>query len=297
MGNQLKTAALLGLLTGLVMLMGQAMGGRGGLMIAFVLAMVMNVGSYWFSDKIVLAMYRARELPFEDAPAVHRIVEELAAKASIPKPRIYLIPDDSPNAFATGRDPSHAAVAVTQGIMNLLSPEELKGVLAHELGHVKHRDILIQSVAGVLAGVIMYVANMLQWGAIFGMGRSSDDEEGRGGGVLGAIALAVIAPIAASLIQMAISRSREYLADDEGAALSDPLYLASALGKLDAYSRQVPMSEGSQATAHMFIVNPFSGRNMANLFSTHPPIEERIARLRDMAGHRGGPRPTRPGWS
>jgi heat shock protein HtpX len=295
MSSQIRTAVLLALLTALVMFMGQALGGRGGLVIAFVLAMVMNVGSYWFSDKIVLAMYRARELPPEDAPAVHRIVEELAAKANIPKPRIYLIPDDSPNAFATGRNPAHAAVAVTQGIMNLLSPEELAGVLAHELGHVRNRDILIQSVAGVLAGVIMYVANMLQWGALFGMGRS-DDEEGGGGGALGAIALAIIAPIAASLIQMAISRSREYLADDTGAALSNPLYLASALGKLDAWSRQVPMSAGNQATAHMFIVNPFSGASMASLFSTHPPIEERIARLRDMAGRATGPRPTRPGW-
>jgi heat shock protein HtpX len=294
MSSQIRTVVLLGLLTGLVLFMGQLLGGKSGLFIALILAMVMNIGSYWFSDKIVLAMYRARELAPEDAPDLHRMVEELASRAGIPKPRVCLIPEDTPNAFATGRNPEHGVVAVTNGIMSLLSPEELRGVLAHEMGHIKNRDILVQSVAGVLAGVIMYVANMLQWGAIFGMGRS-DDEEG-GGGVVGAIALAIIAPIAASLIQMAISRSREYLADDEGAALSNPLYLASALGKLDAWSRQVPMSEGNQATAHMFIVNPFSGATMANLFSTHPPIEERIARLRDMAGRAAGPRPTRPGW-
>jgi len=285
MTSQLKTVVLLALLTGLMLLIGQAAGGRAGLFIALVLAVGMNAVSYWYSDKIVLSMYHARELAQADAPWLHAMVEELARNAGIPKPRIFLIPQDSPNAFATGRNPEHAVVAVTEGIMRALSPEELRGVLAHELGHVKNRDILIQSVAAVLGAAIMTIANMLQWGAIFGMGRRSDNDGGEegGGGVLGALALAVIAPVAAALIQMAISRSREFLADETGARISGrPLDLANALARLDTASRQTPLT-GSPVAENLFIVNPFAGSDMANLFSTHPPIAERIARLRELA--------------
>ncbi|QJB56351.1 zinc metalloprotease HtpX [Pseudodesulfovibrio sp. zrk46] len=279
MTSQIKTVLLLGLLTGLLMMLGGAMGGRAGLVLAFGFAMVMNVGSYWYSDKIVLKMYKAQELSPGDAPHIHRVVEEMAQAAGIPKPRIFLIPQDSPNAFATGRNPENAVVAVTRGIVNILSPDELKGVLAHELGHIANRDILIQTVAAVLAGAIVFIANMLQWTAIFGFG--NDDEEG--GNPIAALAMAFLAPIAAGLIQMAISRSREYLADDTGARLAgNPLHLAGALGKLDSASKQVPM-EGSPATENMFIVAPFSGKRAASLFATHPPIEDRIARLRAMA--------------
>lgn len=279
MTSQIKTVLLLGLLTGLLMLLGGAMGGRAGLMFAFGFAMLMNVGSYWYSDKIVLKMYKAQELSPGDAPHIHRVVEEMARNAGIPKPRLYLIPQDSPNAFATGRNPENAVVAVTRGILNILDPDELKGVLAHELGHIVNRDILIQTVAAVLAGAIVFIANMLQWTTIFGFG--SNDEEG--GNPIVALAMAFLAPVAAGLIQMAISRSREYLADDAGARLSgNPLHLAGALGKLDAASRQKPI-EGSPATENMFIVAPFSGKGASALFSTHPPIEERIARLRAMA--------------
>lgn len=280
MTSQLKTFFFLALLTALLLFLGGMLGGRIGLMIAFGLAIFMNFGSYWYSDRIVLSMYKARELEPSEAPMLHAMVEEMAHKAGIPKPRIAVIPQDQPNAFATGRDPDHAVVAVTEGIMRLLSPEELKGVLAHELGHVANRDILIQSVASVMATVIMMVANMMQWAAIFGMG--GDDEEG--GNPFAAILLAILAPIAASLIQMAISRSREYLADDTGAQLSgNPMYLASALGKLESAAQRVPM-KGNPATESMFIVNPFAGGKMGNLFATHPPIAERIARLQQMVG-------------
>lgn len=283
MTSQLKTALLLGLLTVLICVVGQAMGGRSGLVVAFVLALAMNLGSYWFSDKIVLSMYSARELSPADAPGLHAMVEELARNGGIPKPRVMLIPQDAPNAFATGRNPEHGVVAVTQGIMRLLSPEELRGVLAHELSHIKNRDILVQSIAAVLGGAVMMMANMLQWASIFG-GARGEDEEGGGMGVLGGLLMAILAPIAASLIQMAISRSREYLADATGAELSGaPLALAGALGKLDDYSRQIPMN-ANPATENMFIVNPFAGMSMASLFSTHPPTEERIRRLRAMAG-------------
>lgn len=282
MTSQLKTGLLLVLLSGLILFLGQFMGGSTGLIIAFGFALVMNVGSYWYSDKIVLRMYKARELSPTEAPMLHRMVEDLAANAGIPKPRVCLIPDETPNAFATGRNPQNAVVAVTEGIVKLLSPDELRGVLAHEIGHILNRDILVQSIAGVLASVIIMIANIMQFTAIFGMGRSS--EEGGGGNALVGLFLAFLAPIAASLIQFAISRSREYYADATGARLSGkPLALASALGKLTAYNQREPMHEGSPATAHMFIVNPFSGRNMAKLFSTHPPVEERIARLRAMA--------------
>lgn len=287
MTSQLKTLFLLALLTALILFLGQALGGRGGLIIALVLALAMNFVSYWWSDKIVLRMYNAQELAPADGPWLHAVVEELSRNAGIPKPRICVIPQDSPNAFATGRNPENAVVAVTQGIMQILSPEELRGVLAHELAHVKNRDILIQSVAAVLGAAIMTIANMLQWGAIFGLGRSSNDEEGGGASGLPAIALAIIAPIAAMLIQMAISRSREYLADETGAAISGrPLDLANALGRLDAASRQIPL-HGNPVAENLFIVNPFSGAGMAHLFSTHPPIPERIARLRELARKRG----------
>ena len=280
--NTMKTTFLLALMTVLIILIGRAIGGQQGMVLAFVLAGVMNLGSYWFSDKIVLAMYRAQEISPQEHPGIHQIVGELAQIAGIPKPRVYLIEDDSPNAFATGRNPQHAVVAVTTGIMRILSREELRGVLAHELGHVKNRDILIGSIAATMAGAIMMIANMARFAAIFGGGRSSD-EEGGGGGIVGMLVLTIVAPIAAMLIQMAISRSREYLADASGAQFShNPMSLASALEKLQRASQQIPMEDAKPATAHMFIVNPLSGRSLMNLFSTHPPIEDRIARLRGM---------------
>ena len=280
MTSQIKTGLLLGLLTAIILLFGRMVGGQSGLVVAFILALVMNVSSYWFSDRIVLAMYRAQELSPGDAPYLHQTVAELAERANIPMPRIYLIPQDTPNAFATGRGPNHAVVAVTRGILNLLSPEELKGVLAHEIGHIRNRDILIQTVAATLAGAIMFVSNMVKWAAIFGFG-ASDDEEG--GNPVVVLVLAIVAPIAAMLIQMAISRSREYLADETGAKLAgNPEYLASALEKLDAYARSMPIHGASPATAHMFIVNPLTAESMLSLFSTHPPTSERVRRLREM---------------
>ncbi len=281
MENRIKTVLLLAGLTAFLIVMGNLLGGRQGMYIAFILALCMNFFSYWFSDKIVLSMYGAREVSQADAPQMHQIVEELAREAGIPKPRIYVIPDDSPNAFATGRNPQHAAVAATQGILRLLTPGELKGVLGHELGHVLNRDILISTIAATLAGAIMILANMAKWGAILGFGR--DDEEGPG--FLGLIVMSIIAPIAAMLIQMAISRSREYLADETGAHLAhNPESLARALEKLSMGTQQMPM-DASPATAHMFIVNPLTGGSLMNLFSTHPPIEERIARLRAMRSY------------
>jgi heat shock protein HtpX len=238
----------------------------------------MNVGSYWYSDKIVLRAYNAQELSPQDSPALHRMVEELAHNAGIPKPRICLIPQDQPNAFATGRDPEHGVVAVTRGLLRILTPDELKGVLAHELGHIRNRDILVQTIAAVIASTIVTLANIMQFAAIFGGRRG-------GGNLLGALAMAFLAPIAAGLIQMALSRSREYLADASGAQFAgNPLHLASALTKLDTYAKQTPM-QANPATAHMFIVNPLAGK-MASLFSTHPPIAERVARLRNMAKER-----------
>ena len=279
MTSQIKTFFLLAALTGIILFLGGMMGGRTGLVIAFGLAMFMNVGSYWYSDKIVLSMYKARQLSANDAPQVHAMVKELAANAGIPTPRLYMVDQDSPNAFATGRNPENAVVAVTSGIMRILTPEELRGVIAHEIGHIANRDILIQSVAAVLAGAIMMIANMMQWAAIFGFG--GDDEEG-GTNPFAAILIAILAPVAASLIQMAISRSREYLADSTGAQISnDPKALASALYKLDATARNIPM-DANPATENMFIVNPFSGGNMANWFSTHPSTEDRINRLMSM---------------
>ncbi len=280
MTSQLKTFMLLALLSGLILLLGRFMGGSTGLAVAGVLALAMNIGSYWFSDKVVLRMYRARELSPGEAPMLHRMVEELAENAGIPKPRVCLVPDQAPNAFATGRNPQNAVVAVTEGIVRLLSPDELRGVLAHEIGHITNRDILVQSVAGVLATVVMYVANMMQFAAIFGMGGRNNEGNG-GGGLVSGLLLAFLAPVAASLIQFAISRSREYMADATGARLcGNPHALASALAKLSSFSRP-PRRGDNPATAHMFIVNPFSG-GLRGLFSTHPPVEDRIRRLEAM---------------
>jgi len=282
MTNTLKTTVLLAGLTAFFLIIGQYLGGQNGLIIAFIFAAVMNLGSYWFSDKIVLAMYRARQVNATEAPELHQTVAELAQNAGLPMPRVYIIPQDAPNAFATGRNPEHAAVAVTEGILRILNRDELKGVLAHELGHVKNRDILIGSIAATLAGAIMMLASMARWSAFLGgMGRS-DDEGGGGGGIVGLIVMSILAPIAAMLIQMAISRSREYQADSTGARIAgSPWGLAGALQKLDNAAKRIPMTASPQ-TAHMFIVNPLSGRSMLNLFSTHPPIEERIERLRAM---------------
>ena len=279
MSNMFKTAILLAALTALLVLIGGAVGGQQGMLIAFVIALAMNSFSYWFSDRLVLAMYGAKPIEESEAPALYRIVRTLATRAGIPMPRVYLIPSESPNAFATGRNPQHAAVAVTEGIMRILNERELEGVLAHELGHVRNRDVLVSTVAATLAGAITYLAHMAQWAAIFGTRR--DDEE-EGGGAFGAILMAILAPIAAMLIQLAVSRAREYQADATGARLAgQPLGLASALEKLHTASQVMPM-QASPATAHLFIVNPLSGGSWLKLFSTHPPIEERIARLRSM---------------
>jgi heat shock protein HtpX len=283
MTNTLKTTVLLAALTAFFLVIGQYLGGQNGLVIAFIFAAVMNLGSYWFSDKIVLAMYRARQVDASEAPELHQMIAELAQNAGLPMPRVYVIPQDTPNAFATGRNPEHAAVAVTEGILRLLNRDELKGVLAHELGHIRNRDILIGSIAATLAGAIMMLANMARWTAFLGgMGRSDDNEGGGAGGLVGLIVMSILAPIAAMLIQMAISRSREYQADSTGARIAgSPWGLAGALQKLDYAAKKIPM-DASPQTAHMFIVNPLSGRSLLNLFSTHPPIEERIARLREM---------------
>jgi heat shock protein HtpX len=277
MSNNLKTVALLGLLTGLLLWIGQYLGGMQGMIGMLVLAAVMNLGSYWFSDRLVLRMYGAQEIGPEEAPELHAMVREIAAAGQMPMPRLYRVPSASPNAFATGRSPEHAAVAVTDGILGLLSRDELKGVLAHELAHVTNRDTLISAVAATLAGVIMMLS---RWAMFFGMGRRDDD---RGGSGLELLVMMIVGPLAAMLIQFAISRSREYQADATGARLShSPLSLASALEKIAAGSQRIPLP-ASPATAHLFIVNPLRGSWLANLFSTHPPIEQRIQRLRAMA--------------
>jgi len=279
--NQFKTFLLMLILTGIFILVGTAVGGKSGAIYAFVIAALMNFVMYWFSDKMVLRMYGAREVAQGDAPELYQVVGELVNKASLPMPKVYIMENETPNAFATGRNPEHAAVAVTSGIMRILSKDELMGVIGHELSHIQHRDILISTIAATMAGAISMLSYMARWGAIFGGGR--DDEEGGGGGnILVVLVVSIFASIAAMLIQMAISRSREYLADEGGAHLAHPLSLARALGKLEMASQRVPM-EANPSTAHMFIVNPLRGGGVLSLFSTHPPIEERIARLEEMA--------------
>jgi len=279
MANTLKTGFLLALLTVLFVAVGNYVGGQGGMIMAFAFAVIMNAGAYWFSDKIVLKMYRAQEVSEAEAPELHTMVHRLATAASVPMPKVYVIPTDSPNAFATGRNPQHAAVAVTQGIMRILTPDELEGVLAHEMAHVKNRDILIGTIAATLAGAVMMLARFAQFAAIFGGG--GRDREGGGGG-FGLLAMAIIAPIGAMLVQMAVSRSREYQADTSGARFCGrPESLARALEKIASASRRVPL-EATPATAHMFILSPLSGKGMMQLFSTHPPVEKRVERLRAM---------------
>lgn len=278
--NTLKTTFLLTALTLLLLFVGKAIGGNGGMIMALIFAGIMNLVSYWFSDKIVLAMYGAKEVTEAEAPRLYRITNQLAMKAMLPMPKVYIIPGMSPNAFATGRNPQHAAVAATEGILSILNDEELEGVMAHELSHVGNRDILISSIVATIAGAITYLAHMAQWAAIFGGGRSRDDE---GGSPIVMIAMAIIAPIAAMLIQMAISRSREFQADESGARICrKPLALASALKKLQMAATSIPM-DASPSTAHMFIVNPLIGGGLMSLFSTHPPMEERVARLEELS--------------
>ena len=277
--NTLKTAFFLTLLTLLLIFIGRILGGNSGMIIALVFAAIFNLGSYWFSDKIVLRMYRAQKIEESDNPGLFQIVRRIASQAGLPMPKVYIIPTDSPNAFATGRNPEHAAVAVTSGILRILSEEELEGVISHEMSHIKNRDILISSIVATVAGAISMLAQMAQFAAIFGGGR---DEENRGGG-LGLLFMAIIAPIAALLIQLAISRSREYQADESGAKISHkPLALAGALKKLSYASQRVPM-QANPSTAHLFIVNPLTGGGLTSLFSTHPPLEQRISRLENLA--------------
>ena len=269
------------ILTVLLVFVGSVIGGRNGAIYFFIFAALINFVTYWFSDKIVLRMYGAKEVSQSEAPELYQIVGELTNKASLPMPKVYMMENDTPNAFATGRNPEHAVVAVTSGILRILPKEELKGVIGHELSHVRNRDILISTIAATMAGAIGMLARVAQWGAIFG-GVGSSDDEGRGGNVLFVLLFSIVAAFAAMLIQLAISRSREYLADEGGAHLSHPLSLAKALGKLDMAAKRIPM-EANPSTAHMFIVNPLRGGGVLSLFSTHPPIEERIARLEEMA--------------
>jgi heat shock protein HtpX len=280
--NQFKTFFLMLVLTVLFILVGTAIGGKSGAIYAFIFAALMNFFSYWFSDKIVLRMYRAKEVSQSEAPELYGIVAELTSKASLPMPKVYIMENDTPNAFATGRNPEHAAVAVTAGILRILSRDELMGVIGHELSHILHRDILISTIAATMAGAISILASMARWGAMFGGFRSDDEEGGGGGNILVVLLVSIFASIAAMLIQLAISRSREYMADEGGAHLSHPLSLAKALGKLEVAAQRIPM-EANPSTAHMFIVNPLRGGRVFSLFSTHPPIEERIARLEEMA--------------
>ena len=287
--NTFRTTILLAVLTALLVWIGDMLGGQQGAIIALLLAGGMNFFSYWFSDKIVIKMYGGQEVTAQDDPELYGLVQDLAQRAGLPMPKVYVLPQDTPNAFATGRNAEHAAVAVTDGIRRILDKRELAGVLAHELTHVKNRDILVSTIAATLAGAISYIAQMAQWAMIFG-GNRDRDEEG-GGGIFGLIVMMIVAPIAAMLIQMAVSRSREYGADEGGAKITgDPLALASALKKLHMGAQNIPLQANNataNATAHMFIVNPLTGHGLASLFSTHPPMEERIARLEAMAGKMG----------
>ncbi len=279
--NTVKTIGLMVFMTVLLVFVGAAIGGRGGMIFAFVLAMIMNFGSYWFSDKIVLRMYNAQPVTEAQAPELHAIVRTLVQKAGMPMPKVYIIPEETPNAFATGRNPEHAVVAVTQGIMRLLSREELAGVIAHELAHIKHRDMLTGTIVATIAGAISMLAQMAQWAMIFGGGRRDDD---RDGSPIAALVMMIVAPIAAMLVQMAISRTREYEADKGGAGIcGNPMSLADALLKLERGNQVIPMDDAKPATAHMFIVNPLHGGGLMTLFSTHPPIPERVKRLQEMA--------------
>ena len=285
--NTFRTTILLAVLTVLLIWIGDMLGGRQGAIIALLLAGGMNFFSYWFSDKIVLKMYGGQEVSAQDDPELYGLVQDLAQRAGLPMPKVYVLPQDTPNAFATGRNPEHAAVAVTDGIRRILTKRELAGVLGHELSHVKNRDILVSTIAATLAGAIGYLAQMAQFAMFFGGNRDRDDEGG-GGNIIGLIVMMIVAPIAAMLIQMAVSRSREYGADEGGAKVTgDPLALASALRKLHMGAQNIPLQVNNataNATAHMFIVNPLTGAGLASLFSTHPPMEERIARLEAMAG-------------
>ena len=285
--NIFKTTFLMALLTVLFVYAGKALGGQQGMMMAFGIAILMNLFSYWFSHKIVLAMYKAKEVTEAEAPELHSIVRNLATRGGLPMPKVYIVPSPAPNAFATGRNPAHAVVAVTEGILKLLDRDELSGVIGHELSHIKNRDILIGTIAATFAGAISMLANMAQWAMIFGGGRhSSNDDERSGGGGFGAILMMLLAPLAAMLIQMAVSRSREYGADQGGARLcGNPLFLARALRKLEQGVQYVPM-EAQPATAHMFIVNPLTGGGLISLFRTHPSTDDRVARLEALAAGR-----------
>ncbi len=285
--NRTKTLILLATLTALLLWAGQALGGQNGLVFALALAGAMNIGAYWFSDKIVLRMYRAREITPVESSELHAMVRELAMRADVPMPRLYLIPEDAPNAFATGRDPQHGVVAVTEGLSRLLNRDEVAGVIAHELAHIKHRDTLVMCVAATLAGALSMLANMAMWGSLFGGGRSSDDEE-HGSHPLAGLLGVLVAPLAATLIQMAISRGREFLADEAAARITGkPLVLADALRKIESCAGRMPMDSASPATAHLFIQNPFTGGGLVRLFSTHPPTKARVERLEALAmrGH------------
>lgn len=279
--NQLKTAILLASLTALLLFVGRLLGGYFGLMIGVVLAVLMNFGAYFFSDRIVLAMYHARPVSQKEAPDLHKTVKEITHLAGLPMPKLYIIPTQTPNAFATGRNPNHAAIACTEGILQLLGKDELRGVLAHEVSHIKNRDILVQTVTATIAGVISYIASMAQWAAIFGGFGGRDNEQGNN--LISLLVLAILTPLIATIIQLAISRSREYLADETGAkTIKNPHALASALAKLEQGVKQNPLRFGNPTTASLFIANPFSARGMVGLFSTHPPMEKRIARLKGM---------------
>ena len=279
--NTLKTVVLLTFMTVLLVFVGAAIGGQNGMIIAFMMALVMNFVSYWFSDKIVLKMYKAQPVTEAQAPDLYAMVRRLTQKAGMPMPKVYIIPEEALNAFATGRNPEHAVVAVTEGIMRALDREELEGVIAHELAHIKHRDILTGTIVATIAGAISMLAQMAQWAMIFGGGRRDDSDEG--GSPIVALVMMIVAPIAAMLVQMAISRTREYEADKGGASIAgNPYGLANALLKLERGAQVVPMHNAKPATAHMFIMNPLTGGGLMKLFSTHPPIAERVKRLKEM---------------